>query len=204
MKNSYAEVITSKKLNASFKRTPLIEFRLKLVTLMFTSIILTSCSSDDGDNEDDTEEVTIVETWNLSGTTLATALDYNGDGTVSPDLFTETNCQINSTITFKSDGTGTWKISKAMFMLYDEAADTYEPICNPLDETYGLLDLEWTKTGNNRSFRYTTPNETVTETGIVSGSNLSIPSKLAILTDDGQGGTILYDKHDGTSVFDLQ
>lgn len=84
----------------------------KFYTLLFASMLIVSCSSDDGDASDD--GASIVGVWDAIEFNTAIGLDLNDDGTASSNLLDELDCfEVSST--FTEEGTFTSTSSSILF-----------------------------------------------------------------------------------------
>lgn len=69
-------------------------------TLLFVAVLISSCSSDDGD---DSGNNSIVGTWDAVELDFGESFDWNGDGTSSSNLMDEIEC-FAATATFTAEG----------------------------------------------------------------------------------------------------
>ena len=82
---------------------------------MFSLLILVASCDVSTDKNTFREEVTLNGTYNLTAIEATPAADLDNDGTANKDLFLETNCFDNMTVTFRADNTFTATNSKLDF-----------------------------------------------------------------------------------------
>ncbi len=73
---------------------------MKKLLFSVLSVFLFSCASDD----DVAPETGLAGTWKMTSYEVENPYDFNGDGTASRNLITETNCYQNETIQLNADG----------------------------------------------------------------------------------------------------
>lgn len=80
---------------------------MKKVTLLTFAIILFFCSCSDDDTTINNEvTASLLGTWKMTTYTAVTAVDYNGDGVFSNNIFSEASClQNNIQLKFNENGT---------------------------------------------------------------------------------------------------
>lgn len=66
-----------------------------------------SCSSDDDANNNNDPNADIVGTYRMTAQNSPVAIDYDGNGTSSANMMTESNCYNNTVMTINADGTYT-------------------------------------------------------------------------------------------------
>ena len=81
---------------------------MKRIMLLFFSLMVLSCSDDDGGAAPSPNFDLVVGTWNLSELTIAPAQDINEDGTTTTNILDELPC-VSARITLSSDNT--WSYS---------------------------------------------------------------------------------------------
>ncbi len=117
------------------------------IFVFFTIISLSSCEPWEDDSYEDesnpTEEVEIPGTWKLTLIQLENAYDFNGDGTASSNLMSETNCYQNELINFNMDFTGVATSNSYALITIENETFTVECIQEVED-----MALVWAKTGN--------------------------------------------------------
>jgi len=197
MKNSKSiKIGVSKNINF-LSRIPSVYFQTKLIAIALIAFVFISCSSDD----DETEQVSIVETWKLISLTSQNNYDFNEDGIDSNDLILELNCHPNQTLVFKSNGTGTQETQNYPLAFYDTVALEYTTQCL-LSSDFGIDDfreITWSQNGNNRSFAVI-GGENLTGTVTNSQLIITIPNGFAITDEVGE----IYSQETVTSVYELQ
>ena len=145
-------------------------------TLQLTFTKYTDNDNDNGnsDNDDDNMNVNadLLGEFNLTSYVVGMAQDLDNDGDNSTDLTSETNCYVNSNITFNSDGTYEERSSMSVLGALGLSLD-----CDS-ETTTGT----WTRDGN-----------TVTTTQTSGGANVSTDymfnaetKKLTRTEDDGE------------------
>ncbi|MER3375247.1 MAG: lipocalin family protein [Allomuricauda sp.] len=103
-------------------------------TLLLAAILISSCSSDDGDGS---VSASIVGTWDAVEFNMAAGVDLNEDGTASENLLDELDC-FASTVTFTADG----GYSTATTGIYFEAnEDSFSITCDGVETTSGTYAL---------------------------------------------------------------
>jgi len=145
-------------------------------TLQLTFTKYTDNDTDNGasDNDDDNINVNadLLGEFNLTSYIVGMAQDLDNDGDTSTNLVTETNCYVNSGITFNSDGT------------YDEQSST---------SVLGALGLSLECDSETSTGTWTRNGETVTTTRTSGGVNVTTEymfdaetKKLTRTEEDGQ------------------
>ncbi|WP_046756387.1 hypothetical protein [Kordia jejudonensis] len=123
----------------------------KLVLLTVLSIFLISCSSDD----DAAAEITLTGTWRMTSFEVENSYDFNGDGTASRDLISETNCYQNETILINANGTATATSTSYLDVTAELVVGTTDEFTYTLDcvnETDIFL-LNWSSNGSSVTFQ---------------------------------------------------
>ena len=69
-----------------------------LFILSFATLLFTSCSTDNDDNE------SVVGEWRLTSYNIASEFDINSDGVFSTNILDEIECANNETLIFESNG----------------------------------------------------------------------------------------------------
>ncbi|WP_421823703.1 lipocalin family protein [Flagellimonas oceanensis] len=87
-----------------------------LFTLLLVAVLISSCSSDDGDGP---VNVSIVGTWDIVELNFGESVDWDGDGTSSDNLLDEIEC-FAGTVTFTAEG----EYSSATTEINFEATET--------------------------------------------------------------------------------
>lgn len=112
-------------------------------TLQLTFTKYTDDDNDNGntDNDDDNMNVNaaLLGEFNLTSYVVGTAQDLDNDGDNSTDLTSETNCYVDSSITFNSDGTYEEQSSTSILGALGLSLD-----CDDTATTTGT----WTRDGN--------------------------------------------------------
>lgn len=122
---------------------------MKNILYLVICILVFNCSSDDDDNSESSTGV--VGTWKITSVTVESANDYNGDGTVNPNLLTETVCSLNDLFVFNADGTGQ-VVDDGFNISLDVDQDSnfnsfYTFDC--IDFSPSTFDSTWTQEGNS-------------------------------------------------------
>ncbi|PTX63880.1 hypothetical protein C8N46_101489 [Kordia periserrulae] len=121
----------------------------KLILLSVLSLGLFACSSDD----DVTTVDPLVGTWRMTAFEVENAYDFNGDGTASNELISETNCYQNETIQINADGTALVTSNSFLFVVAELVAGTTNEFTYTLNcemET-DIFPSNWTVNGSNLS-----------------------------------------------------
>lgn len=118
------------------------------LAVLLSGFSLTSCEpwEDDSNNPDTTptEEITLEGTWKLTALNLEEAYDFNGDGTSSTSLMSETNCYQNELMEFMTDYTGIATSNSYANVSID--GETFSVECiEEVEET----TFVWNQTGNS-------------------------------------------------------
>ncbi|WP_127136496.1 lipocalin family protein [Flagellimonas oceanensis] len=87
-----------------------------LFTLLLVAVLISSCSSDDGDGP---VNASIVGTWDIVELNFGESVDWDGDGTSSDNLLDEIEC-FAGTVTFTAEG----EYSSATTEINFEATET--------------------------------------------------------------------------------
>ncbi|HEU0137381.1 MAG TPA: hypothetical protein VFQ50_08825, partial [Flavobacterium sp.] len=94
--------------------------KLLLIGAAFSAVAFTSCSDDDN-NGGINNQVQIAGTYRLTEVNTEEATDFNEDNTSNVNQMMESNCFIDSQVTFNADNTFIYNIKN---ILVDEAAGT--------------------------------------------------------------------------------
>lgn len=133
-------------------------------------IICNSCS-----NDDDSNQTSLVGTWELTTWTIGVPIDLNDDSVASSNLLDEADCTNNDTVVFKTDGTVSFNSTynpTVNISLIDETSETYlfDIQCD-LDGTIGLV-ATYEQNGDTVTF--------LNNTAIINGNELTIVYQNAI------------------------
>ena len=82
-----------------------------LLLLLAITFSFNACQSDDDNNE---AQTTAKGTWRMQSLELGSEYDFNGDGTASNDIISETNCLQNETYSFGIDGNGVFNSTESL------------------------------------------------------------------------------------------
>ncbi|MFD2100768.1 lipocalin family protein [Flagellimonas iocasae] len=105
----------------------------KIYLLLFATVLISSCSSDDGGSDGSS----IVGTWDAVEFNTAVGADFNQDGTASQNLMDEVDC-FASTVTFTAEG----GYSTATTGIYFEASEeSFSITCDGVETTSGTYEL---------------------------------------------------------------
>ncbi len=140
--------------------------------LVFLSLCVLSCSSDDDSNNDATP--TIVGTWIISEFNLENdSFDLNEDGVESNDLIIETGCYQGEKIVFNADGTAsvTYTTDLEVTLTNQNNVETFTYVC---EEDNFIFNFTWTLLDNG-SFVTNSGGEEI-ELTLLSNNTLSRPS----------------------------
>lgn len=95
--------------------------------LLFISVILFSCASDD-DSGDTNEPAPVIGVWDLVELNISPAQDVDLDGTASTNLLDELSC-ISGTLTI--DALGTWSLTLDGVTITSITGGLFNILCNP-------------------------------------------------------------------------
>ena len=140
----------------------------KLILLSALSLFLFACSSDD-DNATPTVDP-ILGTWKMTSFEVENSYDFNGDGTASRELISETNCYQNETIQINEGGNAIAFSNSILTVIADLVAGTtdqytYTVTCESEAE---ITPADWTLNGTSLSFQ---EEDGFTVTATYNGSN---------------------------------
>jgi len=138
-----------------------------LFTLLFAAVLISSCSSDDGDGSGSSS---IVGTWDAIELNLGESVDWDDNGTSSENLMDEIEC-FAATATFTAEG----EYSSATTQINFDITETgYTITCGgavPASGTYVLdgntLIVTDDEDGETEEATYDISGETLTVTGYV-------------------------------------
>lgn len=139
----------------------------KIILLSALSLFLFACSSDD-DNAPTVDP--IVGTWRMTAYEVENSYDFNGDGTASRELISETNCYQNETIQINEGGTAIALSNSLLNVVADLVAgttDQYTYTTNCENEAE-ITPTNWTLNGTTLSFQ---EDDGFTVTATYNGSN---------------------------------
>lgn len=145
--------------------------------------LFTSCEAweDDSYHEVTTpgEEVEIQGNWKLISITMSEEFDFNGDGTLSNDLMTETDCYQNELMSFNADLTGISTSNSYADVIVN--GTTYITECIPETEE---TPFTWAQNQNNISLTI----DTQIIPAILAGNTLTFVIPEGFEASDGQPG----------------
>ncbi|MCB0373786.1 MAG: hypothetical protein KDD31_12305 [Muricauda sp.] len=95
---------------------------LKISVFLFLGLVI-SCSDDDGST---TTDVNLAGTWDLTEVNVSSAVDVDGDGSSSTNLFDEADC-ISGTLTIREDMT--WSFQQSQFTVTTITNNQYAVQC---------------------------------------------------------------------------
>ncbi len=93
------------------------------VILFFVLILCNSCS-----NDDDSNQTSLVGTWELTSWNIGIPIDINNDSVASTNLLDEADCVNNETVVFETNGTVSFNSSynpTFNISLIGETSETY-------------------------------------------------------------------------------
>ncbi len=141
-----------------------------LVILFLVFIFYNSCS-----NDEDSNQTSLVGTWELTTWTIGIPIDLNNDSVASSNLLDEAGCANNETVVFEIDGTVSFISTynpTVNISLIGETSETYlfDVQCD-LDGTIGLA-APYDQNGDTVTFLNNTAN--------INGNQLTIVYQDAI------------------------
>jgi hypothetical protein len=110
----------------------------KVLLFALAAGMLASCSNDDentisgGNNSGN-----LAGTWKMTGFTVSTPVDLNGDGTAGNDVIAETGCYDNSVMIFSSNGSVSVKSQESGYNV-----ETGEMTCDRLPTQNGNYTVQ--------------------------------------------------------------
>lgn len=135
-------------------------------TLLLAAVLISSCSSDDGESDGSS----IVGTWDAIEVNLGESVDWNDDGTASENLMDEIDC-FAATATFTADGEYSSATTQINFDITEEG---YTITCGgpvPASGTYSTegntLRITDDEDDESRESTYSISGNTLTVTGYV-------------------------------------
>lgn len=109
--------------------------KTKIIAFLFLTLLILSCSSDDGGGSNELEGEEFIGTWQLMAINVSTAIDANNDGNTSTNLLDEVSCLqetlvIDRTLTFTSNAVNVQLITAI-------TGDLYNVSCTDTESTNG-------------------------------------------------------------------
>ncbi|WP_298508468.1 hypothetical protein [uncultured Kordia sp.] len=122
----------------------------KLILLSALSLFLFACSSDDDAPAVDP----LLGTWRMTSYEVENEYDFNGDGTASREIISESNCYQNETILINEGGTATVFTNSFLTVVANLVPGTTDEFTYTLDceNDSDIFTLLWSKNGSTLTF----------------------------------------------------
>ncbi len=164
----------------------------KILLVVLLAVTAFACGTDD----DASSDVSVSGTWNLTYFGGETPVDFNGDGTASANIITETGCYAGSNIVFMSEGTAivnntTYADIAVVVESGNETNASYDVTCESDPEA---IPATWTKNGTTIAIQQ---NGGTTISGTQDGDQITFTiqsgSVVEVINDDGTTATVIED-----------
>lgn len=170
----------------------------KILLLSALSLFLFSCSSDDDAPTVDP----IIGTWKMTSFEVENSYDFNGDGTASREIISETNCYQNETIQINEGGTAVALSNSFLTVVADLVVGTTDEFTYTIncENEAEITPTNWTLNGSTLSFQ---EDDGFTVTATYNGSN-----QFTIVVSEGfeiySGGFNVVTEEDVTITYTKQ
>jgi len=121
------------------------EIKLSIL-LMFTLVLMMSCSEDGDDGQSGFPNAELVGTWVLVEVNLSSEVDVDGDGQTSTNLMEEEDC-VSGSIVFNADTT--YQFEQSSFTINSITNKRYYVDCTGTNLATGA----WASDGSNVAFQ---------------------------------------------------